>query len=533
MRILFPPLLSLVLSAWPALALAADGARVLFVDVGQEAAGGRPILDEAATQLSDRYEIAALGPSFAACTAETPEPGGLSATAQRLLDSAEIHFDSFEPDLAAEVLERAAVEIAKLQGEEQGPPLLRARWLYSQVAIMNGDDDRARLHLARIVELAPWWIPPQGALPPELGVFLEDARKDVVGRGAVILLPESYGPGDRVWIDGIALEPAQSQVPVSPGRHVVRLVRPGTVATAHALEVKEAQSTAVLPMASPHLDQASCDQMWRDLDGSPSKGTVADLQGLGRVAGVDLVVVAGRRGGDPDGAVRAAGMRLDDPGWALSPRWADATELADQLGGALRGAAEDRERAVARFAMVGAIGGSGRIVAPADELVASGGGLSAELGVGVVFVERIGLRALAGLDLHGPVALSVGEPGSTVEGEQSGNLIRVGAAVTPRIPLARGASIWLEGGGGGAWTRIETRLGATDPSTARKSGAWVTGGIGIDYALGRGFSVGPQCSYLHAWVPVSGEVGTGDGSHPYSSAAYRRIEWGLRLAAVL
>lgn len=520
---------------WIVLALAlvavdAAPAQVLLLDASEQfgLAGGP--LGSAAELLRSEHGIQAIGPGYGAVYGEwAAAPPPRHGAIEDLLDQARRQYRDFRTEEARETLRHAALEIAELGDEERGGLLVETHWLYVQLAIAGGGEDRGRYHVREIIRLQPWWVPPSGYLTPELAVILEEARSDVESQRTRIQLAD-LGEGTRIWIDGIELGDERSGVQVVPGSHMIRTEQPGFTASLRQVDLRSGQTWTAEPPWAPAWDGASRAAVREATHGEPPPETARFLTQVTREAGCVWLVVAERAVADEPGSVRAALFDSVSSTWSWYGGRYDPPELAAEVATVVHPERALDHRPPVRPLLSLGIGGAARIVAPGDELVPAAGAMAAEIGGGIEILRHVRIRGIVGVDLHGPATLVLEDGTRAVGGGQWGYLVRLGAAGGPRLPLGRGAWLWIAGGGGHALAGASTRVTDAAAVSVAGQGGWFTVAVGLEVVSRRGLAVGPAVGYVHAVIPLEGDLGPAGWNQRFYSGASRFLELSLRAA---
>jgi hypothetical protein len=496
----------------------ARAGRVLLLDASATAGDAARILDDAVGELSLHHQITALGPGLMASYVPIQVPPPSAEPVLWLVDRAQREFENFELETASETLVEAGRKLESLPAGENGEALLQMHWLHVQLAMVRGEDALAASHMARIAELAPWWEPPVGYLTPELGQQWRADKERVVTSGVRIQV-RGLSAGTHAWIDGFQLTPGEDRA-VAAGRHLYRAERSGFTTSRSWIELRAGQRWMATPPSQPSWDDTTRALLRGAIDGDLADDPDAVLQALGSMAGVQLVVVAFRTATDPPGTVRAAAIVPGERTWQLPLRTCSAYDLASAVA----------EIAVDPGPTAGPVspmltielGGALRLGGPAERNVTGGGGPAFEIGGGVDLDGHLELRAAIGLAFAGPVALA------DTPLTQRAHLLRAGGVVAPHIPLGRGASLWIGGGGGIMISAIVTALEDGTPYPAEQRGGFLLGEIGLDLPVRQGVTVGPSISYTHGWIPNQRSVPL-DGAHiEVEATATRSLQFHLR-----
>ncbi len=499
----------------------ARASSVLLLDASASSGDATRILDDAVELLARQHHVSALGPAFADGPRIAVDAAAGESPVRWLVERAQREFESFQLETAQQTLAEAGDALAGQPGGEQGALLLEMHWLYAQLAMVRGEDAVAVSHLARIAVLAPWWEPPVGYLTPELREQWLAERERVVGQGARIDLGQ-LPPGVEAWVDGFALPAGQARA-LAAGRHLVRVERAGFVPERRWIELQPGQRWLAVGPSRADWEDATRAMLRGCLDGELPAEAADVLAALGTRAAAELVVVGYRSATDPPGTVRAAAVVPGQRSWVIAHRSCSAYDLAEIVARTVR-ADEVAGASPVSPLMTVELGGALRMLGPAERNVSGGGGPALELGGGIDLAGRLELRAVVGLAFAGPVALEV------ADARQRAYLVRAGGVVAPRIPLGRGAALFVGGGGGFLLSGIVTTADDGVPYPAEGRGGFAIATVGLDLPAGRAATFGPAISYLHGVVPLQrGVPVAGQGSLEVQAAATRSLQFQLRI----
>ncbi len=528
--------ISLMLALVVALVAAGEAraARVLLVDASDEPGAARSLLQQTADLLAGNHGVTVNGPLLfedlsMESLPERPAPGAAEIALDDLLDQAERHYADFRPDEARSVLARAGRALAPLPPWESAPWRVRAHWLHVQIALYDGEADRAVFHLTQIVRLSPAWELPAAYQTPELSTVLEEARAADAGHG-VRIGTTALSADTRLSVDGLAVAAAVAEVPVVVGRHVVTAQRPGFLPRSQRVDLGEGESWEAADPDVRCLELADLAVLGEALDGVPSGRAAAVLSGVSEHTGADLVVVAGAA---LDGDSRAVRAILYSPEWETrltSPLQLSAGDLAREAIALLRSRGEPGPGRAVQPSLAASLGGAVRLTAPRDTLIASAGGLSIGVRGGVLVSRKLEILGLASADILGPASLYAGSGGAQGIGSQSSYLVRLGAQIGPRLSVPRLGTLSIQVGGGFCVGRTSTRVGDERPEATGGGGGWIGGDVGLAFTASPGIDLGPFVSYSHAWIRQDAVVGDGAEGHTLSSSSIRALEMGIRVA---
>ena len=298
----------LLMKPWARLLLAvaafagpARGAPVLLLDVCAEEGEAGDLLDETAALLPSEHR-ALLSSNLGLATAADVIGESERAGIESLIERATGHFQDFQPDEAEALLAEASARLDSQGSDESGYLVLRANWLYSQLAVYRGAFDEGFGFVKSIVWLAPWWELPQAYIPPEWVGAIEEERSRVVAQGARV--GASRLPADgRVAIDGIDVG-SEREIPVAPGHHVVRVTRPG-YADSHRIDLLPGQRWQAEVPTSLHWNESAREVLRRGTEPDPPADVASLLSELAAATGAELVVVASAARDGESGALVA------------------------------------------------------------------------------------------------------------------------------------------------------------------------------------------------------------------------------------
>ncbi len=506
----------------------ARAGRILLLDASEVPGAGASLLEEVAQSLR-ASGLPALGPGAVPPLQPAVGLGVDLAPIEHQLQAAEAHYNQFDGEAAQAALEKASAQIAALETGEMGALLVRAHWLFAQLAILGGDDARGAAHLELAVRTAPAWHPPEGYLTPELEQILEEERQRIIGAGASLSV-SSLPAGCTVWLDGIQITERVDQS-VVPGRHLLRVERPGFLTVRSYVDIRAGSSFLAETPVEPSWDDATRATVRASMGGTPDDSIMNVLTVFGRRTNADTVVVGVVDAGASAAPIATAVvLRRGAGSWEAPVRGYSSAELATTLGGSKAKSPTASGPTATRALATLRIGGGGRISGGQDSLIAQASGLALEGGVGVALKGRFALRFTAGLDLFGPAAVSVTVLDEPLAGRQNSSLFRLGALAGPRIPVGPN-TLWIAGGGGVAFSWVNTALAGRDPMPASLTGGWGGAALGLDVPVGgcHGLTVGPSIGLVIAGSTLDSVVpGSAESAH-ISSRLFQAIEGGLRL----
>lgn len=492
---------------------------MLLLDASATAGDAAHILDDSVEELSLQHRITALGPGLTDPYVPVQIPSTSDKPVLWLVDRAQQEFESFELETALETLSEAGRKLQSLPAGESGELLLRMHWLHVQLAMVHGEDGLAASHLTRIADLAPWWEPPVGYLTPELGDQWR-ADKERVATSGVRVQVRALPAGTRAWIDGFELPPGEDRA-IAAGRHLYRAERSGFVTSRRWIELQPGQRWMATLPSQPSWDDTTRALLRGAIDGDLADDPAAVLEALGAMAGVDLVVVAFRTAADQPGAVRAAAIAPGERVWTMVFETCSAYELASAVAEIVVGPTPAAGGPVSPLLTI-EIGGALRLGGLAEHNVTGGGGPAFEIGGGVDLDGYLELRAAVGMAFAGPVALAAAPV------TQRAHMLRAGGIVAPHIPLGRGVSLWIGGGGGIMIAAVVTAVEDGTPYPAEERGGYLHGELGLDLPVCQGLTVGPSISYTHGWIPIQRSVPVDETQIEVEATAARSLQLQLR-----
>ncbi len=527
MRSAVPLLCSVLLLSGGATAAEPVATTVVLVDATERLAAARDELEQAADLLQRRAgaPVLVLGPGS--------EPDGQSTAEARRgealghLQEAQAHYEDFDLERARAALGESALALDALTEPEIGELKLQLHWLQAQIAIVVGDTARAATHVRVIARLAPWWEPPVGFLTPEVKKALLDERS-AIAADEVRVHGGALPPGAVVRVDGLAVDDPR-EVVIPAGRHVLRVERPGYRDIAEVLDLRPGQHVDLVAPFEPAWSDAQRRDLRRAVQDAGAGERARLLDDLAAGARAALVVVAFEV---DDGKLRARVYGTDPAGWRQAAVTADPERVAELAAAELPRIGGAPPRGPVQPLLALDLGGGARLVGSAGSATAAGGGLAVSFGGGVALREVLGIRALVGVAVHGPAVLPEETGDAGRGGTQQGFLIRAGVEVGPRIPLGRGTSLLICGGGGFAFGGVSTELAGAEAEVAQATGGYVAGAVGLEHAPRPGLAVGPVIGLTHAGVPVEANL-TGDhGTLRVAAQAYSVLEFQLRISVL-
>ena len=504
----------------------ARAGRVLLLDASEVPGAAADLLEEVARSL--RAEgVSALGPAAVAALQPVTVPAVDLAPIERQLQAAQAHYNGFDGEAALASLAGASAEIAALETGEVGPLLVRAHWLFAQLAILGGDDALGAAHLKLAVQASPTWQPPEGYLTPELEQVLEEERQRITATGATLSV-SSLPSGCAVWLDGIPVTGRVDQA-VVPGKHLLRVERSGFMTVRRWVDIRAGSSFLAVTPVEPVWDDATRAAVRAATGGTPDDSIMTVLTVFGRRTNADTVVVGFVDAGASLTPISCAVvLRRGAASWEEPARGYSCAELAIALGSRKAGVT-GANPAATRPLFTLRVGGGGRISGKQNSLIAQSGGLAVEGGVGVALGGKLAIRLTAGLDVFGPAGVTVTVLDEALAGRQKCGMFRLGAFAGPRIPLGPN-TLWIAGGGGVAFSWISTELPLREPIPDAPTGGWGGAAVGLDMPVGSGgLTVGPSLSYVVAGSALDTVVpGSADTQH-ITSETFQAVEGGLRL----
>lgn len=476
--------------------------RVAVLPLAEDAASEGRLAHDVETRLRATPGISVRD---AAALAPADAPLDAPAADAALLQTTGKLFDTVETAFAEDRIPDALAGLARIAAMQDGATHVRApdrvRLCLWRAAVFLAGNDRASAttaaHDALVID--PALTVDLKVFPPPVKSLVEQVRARGLGSIRVTLtgLPRDAS----ITVDDRPVKPTFT---VPPGHHAIVATAPGRRAVESRLDLAtDATLSLSLPALVGPADRAAAQAfLWTD-------GAPAALRAAASHAGVDVIVVAGSRGGE----LRARIWRADSAAAPIAATSSDA--LARAVGDALRPAETSRAvrvlphlpRVPAGTWMRAGVLGLSRARS------VRGGGASLGTPFGGAGARLEGGWARAHLDAHGALSfvdlatpLTVRFPDGSRSTVSGGSLARVEAGAAWRIGSPD--SLGLELGG----ALFYERLSASDPRGygLLPSHTWI--GLAVDAGAGLPLGRNLDAEARVGIVPLSTWQETPDGA---------------------
>lgn len=501
-----PVVTALAAIGWEPPARAASDSTMVILDISEDANVDPALLEDLADQLVYFSDTDVVDERCVRSTERFALQDGVTLRRHLdgLIDTAEASYDDFDADGAWATLQQATSQMAELDPLAHGPLFSRFCRLGALVSVDRGDPAAVEESLQCLVSVQPWFEPAPGQFDPTTEERLEELR-DEFTVGAATLEWDGIGEGIVVIVDGFEVGP-DDEVLLVPGVHQVQTEREGFAPVRRRIHV---EGEVVIELESPTVprwDDAVKQRLRELLDDGQRADRDPTVLGLMASCEADSALLLLTVWEDDLRSTSVGLVRSRGKGWEYLGRF-DTHQLIDRVGEALAPVESDLIVSHQDKPVMGtlgwAIGGAGRLRAPADERMYAGFGFGVGTQFGLRIKRHLHLGPAASFSLMGgsptgddidPAALFVQETLAWVDlGFESGVVFTPGQT---RISLVAG--------GGVTFVALGVAEFVVALGEARATGGWMGARLTFGFPTDSAVRVGPSLQLHHAIVALDG-----------------------------